>query len=273
MKKKEKQRIAILDMNANEPNQGLACIVGIAEAFKKDADYHVFNVRGANEIPDLSFDIYISSGGPGSPIHHEPWRDQYLKLIQDIWDFNRASSEEKKYVFLICFSYQTVCDYFKLGTIKQRKSVAYGIFPIHKTKNGKFDHLLDGLDDPFYAIDSRDWQLVQPKKHAFKRIGATALCLEKIRPHVPLERAIMAVRFSEEMVGTQFHPEAEPVGMKSFFEDKMNKKIIIKKYGKRKYKSMVTQIDDPEKILKTYNNLVPRFIAMALDKITTQPIS
>ncbi|NNC33659.1 MAG: GMP synthase [Croceitalea sp.] len=269
----KKKRIAILDMNANEPNQGLACIVGIAKKFEKQAEYQVFDVRGANEIPDLSFDIYLSSGGPGSPLQQEPWRDEYLDLIQHIWDSNTASSEEKKYVFLICFSYQTVCDYFKLGTIKKRKSVAYGIFPIHKTKKGKFDHLLDALDDPFYAIDSRDWQLVQPKKHAFKRIGATALCLEKIRPHVPLERAVMAVRFSDEIVGTQFHPEAEPIGMKTFFLDEKNKKVIEKKYGKRKYKSMVAQIDDPDKILKTYNNLVPRFIALALDKITAQPIS
>jgi homoserine O-succinyltransferase len=30
--------------------------------------YHIFDVRSKNEVPDLSYDAYISSGGPGSPI-------------------------------------------------------------------------------------------------------------------------------------------------------------------------------------------------------------
>ena len=32
------------------------------------------------------------------------------------------------------------------------------------------------------------------------------LCVEKERPHVPYERAVMAIRFNEHMIGTQFLP-------------------------------------------------------------------
>ena len=88
---------------------------------------------------------------------------------------------------------------------------------MHKTLDGQLDRLLDGLDDPFYAVDSRDWQLVQPRLKVFEEHGARILSIEKIRTHVQLERAIMAVRFSDEFVGTQFHPEADPIGMKAHF--------------------------------------------------------
>jgi imidazoleglycerol phosphate synthase glutamine amidotransferase subunit HisH len=42
----------------------------------------------------------------------------------------------------------------------------------------------------------------------------------KIRDHVQYERAIMAVRFTDYFVGTQFHPEADPVSFVSHLRNK-----------------------------------------------------
>jgi hypothetical protein len=39
---------------------------------------------------------------------------------------------------------------------------------MHKTKEGLEDSLLK-LQDPFYAIDSRDYQVVQPNLNVFKK--------------------------------------------------------------------------------------------------------
>ena len=217
--------------------------------------------------------MYISSGGPGSPLESEPWRAGYLNLIQQIWDFNQNSEFEKKFVFFICYSFQVVCDYFQLGSIEPRKSTSFGIFPIHKTKMGKQDILLEGLNDPFYAVDSRDWQLIQPRLKVFKEHGATILSLEKIRTHVEYERAIMAVRFSNEFVGTQFHPEAEPISMKDHFSKISNKKIIVDNYGERKYNNMMTHMADPDKIIKTHEIILPNFITHALNHVHQQLIS
>jgi GMP synthase-like glutamine amidotransferase len=270
---KQKTRIAILDMNNNEPNQGLRCIVDIAKSFNEEVDFTVFNVRAKHELPDLSYDIYISSGGPDSPLEKGPWRQPYLDLIQRLWDFNKTSQDEKKFVFLICYSFQVVCDYFKLGEMKPRKSTSFGIFPIHKTKAGLKDQLLQGLNDPFYAVDSRDWQLVQPRLKVFKEQGATILSLEKIRTHVELERAIMAVRFSDEFVGTQFHPEADPVGMYAHFKQEFYKQKVITGFGEKKYNDMMRQIEDPDKITKTYNHILPGFIKSAIQQSSKQLIS
>lgn len=256
--------MAILDMNNDEPNQGLRCIVDIAKMFHDDIDFKIFNVRAKNEIPDLSYDIYISSGGPGSPLEDGSWRKPYLDLMQNLWDFNKQHSEEKKYVFLICYSFQVMCDYFQLGEMKPRKSTSFGILPVHKTKDGLKDRLLDGLDDPFYAVDSRNWQLIQPRLKVFKEKGCSILSLEKIRTHVEYERAIMAVRFSEEFVGTQFHPEADPVGMYAHFSEEANRQKVITNFGEAKYNDMMDKMDDEDKIIRTYGIILPKFITEAI---------
>jgi len=265
--------MAILDMNNDEPNQGLRCIVDIAKMFSDEVDFEVFNVRAKQELPDLSFDIYISSGGPDSPLIEAPWKQPYLDLIQQLWDFNKTSTDEKKFVFLICYSFQIACHYFQLGEMKPRKSTSFGIFPIHKTKAGLKDPLLEGLDDPFYGVDSRDWQLIQPRLKVFKEHGASILSLEKIRTHVELERAIMAVRFSNEFVGTQFHPEADPVGMQAHFSLDFYKQKVITGFGEKKYNDMMEHLEDPDKITKTYNHILPRFIRSAIQQTSKQLIS
>ena len=264
---KEKLKLAILDMNNDEPNQGLRCIKEIADFFNKEVDITVFNVRGKLEIPDTSFDIYISSGGPGSPLEEGVWRKPYLELMQQLWDHNITSSDSKKHVFFICYSFQVMCHYFQLGELKPRKSTSFGILPIHKTKKGIRDPLLEGLNDPFYAVDSRDWQLIQPRLKVFKEHGASILSLEKIRTHVELERAIMAVRFSDEFVGTQFHPEADPISMEVYFSLEETKQKIVTNFGEAKYNQMMERMDDPDKISMTYATILPKFISSAISSI------
>ncbi|MFY9241769.1 MAG: GMP synthase [Polaribacter sp.] len=262
----EKIKVAILDMNNNAPNQGLRCIKEIVESFSQEVNFRIFDVRAKNDIPDTSFDIYISSGGPGSPLEDGVWRIPYLNLMENLWNHNKVS-EQKKHVFVICYSFQVMCHYFELGEIKLRKSTSFGILPIHKTKKGIKDPLLDGLNDPFYAVDSRDWQLVQPRLKVFQEHGATILSLEKIRTHIELERAIMAVRFSKEFVGTQFHPEADPVSMEVYFSLEETKELIIKNFGKEKYIRMMDRINHPEKVMMTYSTILPKFIKKAISSI------
>jgi homoserine O-succinyltransferase len=269
----DKVKLAILDMNNDAPNQGLRCITEIVSSFSDDVEYQIFNVRAKNELPDTSFDIYISSGGPGSPLDKGTWRKPYLQLMQELWDLNTGSSEQKKSVFFICYSFQVMCHYFELGEIKPRRSTSFGILRVHQTKKGRNDLILEGLKDPFFAVDSRDWQLIQPRLTVFKEHGATILSLEKTRTHVELERAIMAVRFSDEFVGTQFHPEAEPVSMEAYFSLEENKKIIVKSFGEKKYNQMMDHMDDPEKVALTYRTILPKFIQNAIAKVKQPLIS
>ena len=72
-------RIAILDMYEGKANQGMRCIREIiaswAESNQLQAHCEEFDVRQKDDLPDTSFDIYISSGGPGDPLvsRFEDW--------------------------------------------------------------------------------------------------------------------------------------------------------------------------------------------------------
>ena len=98
-------------------------------------------------------------------------------------------------------------------------------------------------------------------------MGAKILAIEKNRPHVPYERAIMSVRFNEYFLGTQFHPEADAVGMSMYLQREDKKQTVIENHGEPKWKSMVEQLQDPEKIMWTYEHVLPNFLNHAMEEL------
>ncbi|MGB2996557.1 MAG: GMP synthase, partial [Ferruginibacter sp.] len=106
-------RVAILDLYEGAENQGMRCIREILNQF---ADSHhlnlekaEFDVRLKHEVPGLDFDIYISSGGPGSPLESEGsnWEKKYFGWLNAVEEFNyNEANVVKKKVFFICHSFQ-----------------------------------------------------------------------------------------------------------------------------------------------------------------------
>ena len=271
---KKKFRIAILDLYDGVANQGMRCIREILNQFgdgnNLDITWDEFNVRQKNESPDLSYDIFISTGGPGSPLDSEgsDWEKVYFKWLHKIEKWNNSESNvQKKYVFFICHSFQLACRHYNIGSVCQRKSTSFGVFPVHLLKDGKEEIVFEEMKNPFYAVDSRDYQVVEPRHNNLLEMGATILAIEKERPHIQLERAIMAVRFNEYMIGTQFHPEADAVGMSMYLQTTEKKKTVIENYGKEKWTSMIEQLNDPDKIVFTYEHVLPNFLQIAVQSL------
>lgn len=265
-------KIAILDMNAGHPNEGMRCIKMLAGDFlaqnERKGTYDIFEVRLKGEIPNLKdYDIFISSGGPGSPLASgEDWEKNYFDFL-DALLYHNLSEYNKKHIFLICHSFQLACLHWDLAKVTKRRSTSFGILPIFKTISGENETLFEGLENPFYAVDSRDYQVVGPAEWKLDTMDGKVLCREKIRPHVPLERAVMAIRFSREIFGVQFHPEADSEGMLRHFKKKEKRDQIIKKFGKRKYLDMLEQLVDDNKIMRTNHTIIPRFLQQAAEAI------
>ena len=97
--------------------------------------------------------------------------------------------------------------------------------------------------------------------------NAKILCIEKDRPHVSYERAIMAMRFNDYFIGTQFHPEADAIGMSMYLQTEEKKKTVIENHGLKKWESMIEHLSDPDKILWTYAHILPNFLNIALNSI------
>jgi homoserine O-succinyltransferase len=261
-------KIALLDMYNGEPNQGMRCIIDVVNRFSPVVSFEIFDVRVKCELPDInSFDIYISTGGPGNPLIGDGnWDVKYYEFIDSLNKWNNENII-KKHVLFICHSFQMACLHFGLATVTKRNDTSFGVMTIHKTKEGLVDLLFEGLADPFYAIDSRDYQVVQPKLSIFAKKGAKIISLEKIRDHVQYERAIMAVRFTDYFVGTQFHPEADPISFVSHLRNKESKEKIRAMKGKRKFRNMLEDLLDDDKIYRTNETLIPNFLRMAINDL------
>lgn len=269
-------RIAILDLNDGQPNQGMRCIRQIVKDWAASAPMDVtwaeFEVRQRNEIPDTSFDIYISSGGPGDPLRSrfEDWDIAWCKWVDEMqrWN-NNPNNSKKKHVFFICHSFQLASRYMNAALVYKRRSTSFGVFPIHMLEEGEAEPVFEGLKDPFYAVDSRDHQVIQPNHKLIREMGGSLLCIEKNRPHVPYERAVMGIRFNDYMIGTQFHPEADAEGMTIHFQKEDKRKAVIENHGEEKLKSMLEHLNDPDKIAWTYSHILPNFLNQAYSNLSS----
>ena len=268
-------RIAVLDMNDGLPNQGMRCIREIVQVWAKTNAHELvldeFEVRQQLQVPDTSYDVYLSSGGPGSPLESigSEWERNYFHWLKSVEHWNNdVANYPKKQVFFICHSYQLACRHYK--NVCSRVSTAFGVFPVHMLKQGANEPVFDGLRDPFYAVDSRDFQVIEPNHNLLKKMGGTILAIEKERPHVPYERAVMAIRFNEYFIGTQFHPEADPEGMSMYLQRDDKKKTVIENHGEPKWKSMIDQLNDPDKINWTYSHILPNFLNIAVGELVAE---
>lgn len=261
-------KIALLDMYNGEPNQGMRCIIDVVNRFSPVISFQIFDVRGKCELPEINkFDIYISTGGPGNPLIGDGnWDVKYYEFIDSLTKWNNENTV-KKHVLFICHSFQMACLHFGLATVTKRNDTSFGVMTIHKTKEGVSDSLFEGLADPFYGIDSRDYQVVQPKLSVFAKKGAKIISLEKIRDHVQYERAIMAVRFTDYFVGTQFHPEADPISFVMHLRNKVAKEKMKKMKGEKKFREMLEDLMDDDKIYKTNETLIPNFLRTAINDL------
>jgi GMP synthase-like glutamine amidotransferase len=274
METDRKLKVAILDLYEGQANEGMRCLRNILREFAQDNNIQVewkeFEVRLRNEVPDMSYDVFLSSGGPGNPLEsrYSDWEKKYFGWLNEVerWNMNPGNLQ-KKFVFFICHSFQLSARYYNVGIITKRHSTAFGIFPVHMLEDGFDEPVFNGLHDPFYAMDSRDFQVIQPNYSVLEKMDAKVLCIEKERPHVPYERAIMGIRFNEYMIGTQFHPEADVQGMTMYLHREDKKKTITENYGEAKWHSMIDHLNDPDKILWTYSHVLPNFLNQAVEQL------
>lgn len=260
-------KIAILDLNNGYKNQGLRCIKDIVNNWELSIDNKIeiaeFDVRQKCEIPTLYYDIFISSGGPGNPLEEEDgaWAAKYFQWISEVEEWNNNPQNiNKKSIFFICHSFQLACRYYKIGSISKRKSTAFGIFPCHILANLNEEPIFKNLKNPFFIVDSRDYQVIEQYEIYTKKEALEILAIEKERPHIPLARAIMGIRFNNYFVGTQFHPEADEASISYYLHTDEKKNIIIQNHGIHKWENMVHLIKEPDKIKYTNQHIIPNFL-------------
>ena len=263
-------RVAILDMYDGTENLGIQSIQNIVGSY--ELEYNVYDVRGKCQIPSLDYDIYISSGGPGSPLEGDGvWDTAYYFFLDKLWNHNQRS-EEKKYAFFICHSFQMICHFLSIGDVVVRHRPSTGILPVHKTQAGHLDPVFANVPEPFYAGDFRQWQVIQPNVERLQNLGCEILAIEQEQPTDEYERALMAIRFSKEWIGTQFHPEADPVGMLKHLSVASRRKEIEDQEGASHFMDMVEYAKDPGKLKVTFEAIIPSFLDQCIRELKSMEV-
>ena len=91
-------RIAILDLYEGKANQGMRCIRAIIQEFARKNNVEIesreFDVRQKNELPNNSFDIYISTGGPGDPLisRFDDWDIAWCNWLNEMERWNTGTT-------------------------------------------------------------------------------------------------------------------------------------------------------------------------------------
>ena len=276
MQTNEPARIALLDLNNGHPNQGirsLRALIGDLEHRGVPVHLDVFDVRQEAAVPDLGYDVFISSGGPGSPFDGEgtEWEARFFDWLDALWQHNaEAAPDAKKHALFICHSFQMMCRHFELGAVTKRHRESFGIVPVHRTEAGQRDPLLQGLADPFWAADFRNWQVIRPNRERLQALGGEVLALEQ--QHVlPHERALMGIRLSPEIVGVQFHPEANPEGMLVHFQQPKRRAEIVDKFGEDRHARLIRRLHEPDYLAPTLRTIIPAFLRRATASLRTEP--
>ncbi|UEG52885.1 GMP synthase [Mucilaginibacter daejeonensis] len=260
-------KVAILDLYDGIVNQGIMAIQKVLENFEDEHGFQfkieIFDVRGSNQLPDTDHDIYLSSGGPGDPLASEgsEWENNYFDLIERLQRHNHTEGTIKKHVLFICHSFQLMCRRWRLGTVNLRKIPSYGVVPVQITG---YEPLLASLSDPFYALDSRSWQVVHPDQERFEQTGATLVATEQEPGEQDDPPAMMAIRFDPYFFGTQFHPEADAEILTEYLTGADKRHELIADRGEAGYYALLADVQDPAKIKATQHTIIPQFLLQAI---------
>ena len=117
------------------------------------------------------------------------------------------------------------------------------------------------LADNFQIADFRSYQITQPNTAKLMKMGAHILAIEKRRPHIDKDQALMAIQFSEWVYGTQFHPEANGDKVKETFL--LEKEKFQTFLGNKQYEKAVKKLDNIKGINTTQSIILPRFLDFA----------
>ncbi len=275
MKKTRTIKLAVLNMyKENTDNQGLRCIKEILDSSEFNIDYTFYDVRTLFEIPNLDFDVYISTGGPGNPLeYNENWTESYFDLIDSLFKWNKENPGAPKFLFSICHSFQMLCSHTGIANITKREHVSFGIVPLKKTKAGLDDPALAGLSSLFYAADHRHFQVVNPDFARIENMNASIIAMDEFDPTKSLGRSLMAVRFSPEVVGVQFHPEADVKGMRAIIAKESVQDQLALIYGTHKLEEIQHLLDMPDTIEKMHQTMLPMFLRSCQNRLTYSPIA
>ena len=263
-------RICLVDMNNAHVNQAMRCLRGIGTAFFERVRLHNPTVtcemvevspRDTNDPVPRDCDLYLSSGGPGSPFDGDGtvWVDDYGRFSDGVVESSIRDGADQQALFAICYSFELVLRHFKVAKIAPRAERKFGVMPIYTTPEGQRHPLLTAFGDRLFAFEHRNWEAIDLDEPLLRTLGGTLLARES-RDGVSKGRALMALEVAPGIEAVQFHPEADRPGVMNWVARPEQAEAFKAMYGEFTYQAMLRTLDDPRRLARTYALVIPGWL-------------
>ncbi|MFO0591829.1 MAG: hypothetical protein U0441_30055 [Polyangiaceae bacterium] len=262
-------RLCIVDMNDGHANQAMRCFRTMAARFFSRVAATNPNVRcelaevslrnTEDDIPDA--DLYLSSGGPGSPFDGDgkEWVNRYYRFLDRVVDAAEDGGPDQQALFAVCYSFEMIIRHFKVAVMQPRQERKFGVMPVYMTPEGQEHPLLSPFADRLFAFEHRNWEAVDLDTRKLASLGGQLLARES-RDGVSKGRAVLGLDVTAGVEAVQFHPEADRAGVVSWVSRPDQAAAFKATYGEVTYQAMLRTLDDPRRLARTFALVIPGWL-------------
>lgn len=257
-------------MNSGHVNQAMRCFRGIVMAFfdrvrQKNPGLmcRVAEVspRDTQQRIPRDCDIYLGSGGPGSPYDGDdmPWFVDVGAFMTWMIDQARRVDDDQRSLFGVCYTFEIMVRHFGVADMVTRDSRKFGVMPIYTTAYGQKHPLLGSFKDRLFAFEHRNWEAVSPNEKRLAELGGGLLAQESRDGHSK-GRGLLGFDFGPGIEAVQFHPEADRAGVMSWVARPEQAAAFRATYGEDTYQAMLRTLDDKNRLARTFALVIPGFL-------------
>lgn len=265
-------------MNAGVKNEAMRCLRSTIATFEQqlraawhDAVLEVVTVspRDKAEKVPRGCDLYLSSGGPGSPFDGEgtEWMRDYARFLDEIVDAHEKSPATAPGAMPICYSFELVVMHFKLAKLQKRHHRKFGVMPQYTTGLGARHPLLSMFGDRVFAFEHRNWDAIDDDVLSFARLAGGVLARESRPGRGDKGHSITAFYLGTGIESTLFHPEADRPGIKAWIDRPEEAQAFKEAYGETTHERMLHTIQHPERIDRAHVEIIPGFLRRHYDRL------
>lgn len=270
-------RVCLVDMNNGHVNQAMRCLRGIVAKFFERVHRHnpglhcelgeVSPRNTTDPVPD-DYDLYLSSGGPGSPYDGDgmPWVDDYGRFVDNVVESSLVGGGTQRSLFAICYSFEMVVRHLQVAAIVPRVDRKFGVMPVYMTTEGQEHPLLAPFGDRLFAFEHRNWEAVDLDERKLTMLGGKLLARES-RDGVSKGRALLGLDVAPGVEAVQFHPEADRPGVMNWIARPEQAAAFKATYGEVTYQAMLRTLDDPRRLARTYALVIPGWLARKFNEL------
>jgi homoserine O-succinyltransferase/O-acetyltransferase len=266
-------------MNAGVENQAMRCLRSVVSHFESAAlrenprleiEVTTVSPRDKGELPPPGCDLYVGTGGPGSPLEGPgtAWYDGFCRFVDGVLDEHVAGKPLARSLFAICYTYELVTMHLDLAEVRPRDARKFGVMPVYTTAAGRMHPLLGPFGDRLFAYEHRNWEVVDLDEPRLGRLSGELLARESREGRDDKGIASLAFHTGGAIEAVQFHPEADLLGILHWLEQPIHAAAFRDAYGEETFQRMHRTIRNPLRVARTHAELIPgwmrrRFNALA----------